>query len=82
MLLLLDSKVEKSFLWKSHCFLIDTQGPELGIKDCQGPALSPPHLPASLGLLSVELRGHGARPDGKDGENCQKGGKQEVEGGL
>lgn len=41
MLLLLDSKVEKSFLWKSHCFLIDTQGPELGIEDCQGPALVP-----------------------------------------
>lgn len=43
---------------------------------------SPPHLPASLGLLSVELHGHSARPDGKDGENRQKGGKQEMEEGL
>lgn len=42
---------------------------------------SPFHLPVPRRPLSLELLGHGARPDGKDRDNSQEGGKEEPEGG-
>ena len=60
-----------------------TEWPKLSTESCQAPALVPyPICLLPWGSLSEELNGYGARPDGRDGKNCQKGGKQEMEGGL